>query len=210
MKFATARTRSFAMAFSVALIAGAIFSGCLRGSAYHGTEIVFPASDYQRTQHNAAVFDVEPFVLRTDIPAGWELKTPEAEGEVQSDLWSPVGIYKDHALVGSIGYNAFVYYPEAGDNPVAVYNELMRGSVVNWNNDYAPVKKSAALNTATCRIARTRMEPGMSAAEAPVAYSHGILAHDNELLVYIGMEIDEGALTSEELETLVGSISMER
>jgi hypothetical protein len=201
--------RPLAAAFSMALFVSAVFAGCARGAEYRDATIEFPASAYQRTEHNAAIFDVEPFALQMRVPADWELIAPEAEGEVRSDLWSPVGIYKDSALIGSIGYNTFVYYPEAEGNPVAVYNELMLGSIANWNNDYEPVRESGALNTATCKIARTQMEPGVSAAEAPVAYSWGVLAHDNELLVYVGIEIDEGAVTDDELEALAESISME-
>lgn len=189
------------------IIGSFAYAGCQQKSMYHNTTIEFPASTYQKTENNAAIFDIEPFALHLNIPIDWELKVPESDSEVQSDLWSPVGIYKNDVLIGSIGYNTFDYYPEAGDNPVAVYGQLMLGSIVNWNNDYTQVKKSNTLNTATCKIARTQVEPGMAAASS-IVYSQGILAHDNELLVYIGIEIDEGVLTSEELEMLVGSISL--
>jgi hypothetical protein len=120
-----------------------------------------------------------------------------------------VGIYKSNNLVGSVGFDSFTYYPEAGDNPRAVYNKLMLGSLVSWDNEYTPVKKSDTLNTATCKISRTQMEPGMAAASSPIKYSQGILAHDYDLLVYIGIEIEEGVLSKEELDVLVDSIVLD-
>lgn len=196
--------------FHLAAVGLLVFlAGCSPKPEYRNTTVEFPANTFQKTEYNADVFDIEPFALHMNIPFDWEFRGPEEDGIVESDLWSPVGIYKDDMLIGSIGYNTFVYYPEAEGNPVAVYNQLMLGSVVNWNHDYTPIVESDTLNTATCRIARSQIELGMSNAEAPIIYRQGVLAHDNELLVYIGMEIDEGALSEEQLDMLVTSIALE-
>lgn len=202
--------KKFCCIILTAIIVGSIFTACKPKNEYHNISIEFPVGTYKKTEHNTQIFDIEPFVLHINIPANWQLRIPETDSEIQSDLWSPVGIYQDDKLIGNIGYNTFEYYPEAGDNPVAVYNQLMLGSGINWNNGYTPVKQSDTLNIATCTIARKQAEPGMSNAEAPVKYSRGILAHDYELLVYIGIDIDEGALTSEYLDMLVNSIFLER
>lgn len=65
--------------------------------------------------------------------------------------FSPVLIYEGDKLLGSICYNMFEVPREGeyGIEHVEIYNQLMLGAHVNWNNEYRTVTESETHGTAT-------------------------------------------------------------
>ncbi len=170
--------------------------------------VTFPANDIGKTQYSGKVFDIAPFTLELLLPDGWTLKTPEAEGDAAWGLFSTVGIYQGEVRIGSMGCNTFQLYEDAGDNPRAVYSQIMTGSVVSWEEDYTPVVQSEAACTATCRIRRQVPKDGQAMAAAKTQYSRGILSYDKNLLVYVGIQLEEGVIADKSLWAIAKSVKL--
>lgn len=170
--------------------------------------ITFPANEIGKTEYSDAIFDIDPFTVELLIPESWQLKTPDSEENIAWGLFSPIGIYQNNVLIGSIGYNTFEVYEDAGDNPRAIYHQIMSGSVTSWDVDYTPVFQTETTCTATCKVRHQVPKDGQAMAAAETKYNQGILSYDKELLVYIGIEINEGMITSKNLWAIAKSVKL--
>ena len=81
-----------------------------------------------------------------------------------------------------------------------VYNQLMLGSVVNWDNDYTVVRQWPSGCSATVQV--------MEQEAAGAVYHPGILAYDRDLLVYVAIELEEGRLSRQEIWELAESLEL--
>ena len=159
----------------------------------------FPAHNFGKTEYNAKIFGIDPFILQITLPENWSLVCPKDEGEAQeggAGGFSPVLLYEGKRLVGSISYNTFEVPKEGeyGIEHVAIYNQLMLGAHVNWNNDYQPVTESESKCTATCKIRMDDMDTGEE------KFYPAILSYDKELGVYIAVDFIAGAFGDEDAE----------
>ena len=170
-----------------------------KANVYH---IQFPAHEFGKTEYNTQIFDIEPFTLQIALPKEWSVVCPQDEEEAEqggAGGFSSVLLYEGDKLLGSICYNTFEVPQEGeyGIEYVAIYNQLMLGAHVNWNNEYQPVIESETTCTATCKIyiddVETREEK----------YYPAILSYDKELGVYITIDFIAGGLEDKDEEQTV-------
>ena len=188
------------MIISISLSICILFTSCNKTTSV--TEIIFPAHELNKTEHNAEIFDIEPFKLTLELPSGWTIIIPENKDELKGGF-SSVNIYNND-YIGCISYNTFIIYEGTTEENFyrSVYNQLMLGSMVNWDFDYTPVKEDENNCAATCKIMQklpNQNEP---------SYSPGILAYNKDLLVYISIAFDEDTVTDDELKSIAESITL--
>lgn len=164
-------------------------------------QVQFPAHNFGKTEYNAKVFEIDPFNLQITLPENWSLVCPQDEDTAKeggAGGFSPVLLYEGKRLVGSISYNTFEVPKEGeyGIEHVAIYNQLMLGAHVNWNNDYQPVIESEMKCTATCKIRIDDMDTGEE------IFYPAILSYDKELGVYIAIDFIAGAFDDEDAEVV--------
>ena len=83
-----------------------------------------------------------------------------------------------------------------------VYNQLMLGSGVNWDNDYTVLSDDGTACTASCQV---YLRDPVTGAES---YVPGLLSYRTDLLVYVAIQFQPGAVTQEELAAMGESISL--
>ena len=179
---------------------------------WHWERVVFPAYQEGRTDYNARIYDAAPFTAALALPEGWTVRTP-APGEradPTADLFTRVDLLDGERVIGYLGYNTFELYPDTTPENFhrMVYNQLMLGSIVSWDVDYTPVRKAASAETATCKVRVQDMKPGQVAAEAETIYFPAILSYDAELLCYVGLRFDRGAVDEGRLTNIAKSIRL--
>lgn len=173
--------------------------------------ITFPAYTEGREDYNAAVYDIRPFQLGIRLPEGWSVRVPPAEARGTSFAFTPLWLYQGEEYAGSIGYNTFEVYPDVPPENFyrMVYNQLMLGSVVNWDNDYTVVRDWGSGCSATVQIME-RQNTGVANAANPAEMRPGILAYDKDLLVYVAIELENGRLSNYEVWELAESLELFR
>lgn len=182
--------------------------------------ITFPAYD-QRTDNNAAIFDIAPFELRVRLPQGWTIGTKSAN-DLNYPLigaWTPLGIYDDQgAYIGAVGYNIYEEYEGAEDVAQAIYNQIALGNGYrfdaqpkeNGRGAYQPVAENANGVTAVTEVvssAQLRESMGVGDSEG---VNRGILSYNRALRVYIAMELDGKKVPEEALLQIAGSVEIVR
>ena len=177
----------------------------VQGNSYSPNEIIFPAHEMDKTEYNAQIFEIPKFTASFDLPTGWTTGIPnEGEKRFSDLLWSPVNIYDENGEVaGTAAFNTFIIYDDTTEENFhrMVYNQLMLGSVINWEEEYVPVKTDSNGEIAVVRIRDMDLETG-----EPIYYP-AILAYDSDLLVYIGIQFDVGAVTEQQLFDIAESIT---
>ncbi len=149
----------------------------------------------------------EGFSVTLALPQGW---TVSPEGGEESPLPAGVALYGPNGAepIGWIGYDLLDGQtgqdPAAGENPVFYYSSLMLGSVTNWNNDYVELLREGKTVSATCLVGHQEGGAGGTA-----RYNWGILARDEGLGRFIGIEIKRDALDQTALEEIARSIRFE-
>jgi len=176
------------------------------------TKISFPAYQEGKKDYNERIYDVEPFTLAIDLPEGWTVKLPAEEERKTSYAFTPVYLFKGETFMGSIGYNVFELYEDTTEENFyrSVYNQLMLGSMYNWNREYTPVRETENSCSATCRIMTKTPEKGQSAAAADEVFLPGVLSYNIDMLVYVAIQLEEDAVTDEQLKTIAESINLSR
>lgn len=149
-----------------------------------------------------------PFTMRLSLPDGWTVRKPEKEE--QTIPLMAMEIYNDDTVIGSVGYMTFEISPGTNEENFhrMIYNQLMLGSVINWDNDYTPVTMTETACTATCQVMVKYPKEGQSMAEAEEVFTPAILSYEEKLLVYIGMSFEQGAVTDEQLAVIAKSIRL--
>lgn len=164
-------------------------------------QVQFLAHVFDKTEYTAQIFEIAPFTLQITLPENWSLVCPKNEGDANrggAGGFSPVLIYEGDQLPGSICYNTFGVPQEGeyGIEHVAIYNQLMLGAHVNWNNEYQTVMESEAKCTATCKICiddpETREEK----------FYPGILSYDKGLGVYVAIDFIAGEFVDEDMDVV--------
>ena len=173
--------------------------------AYETAEIVFPAHELDKTEYNAHIFEIPTFSARLSLPKGWKIGIP-ADGEKRFSelLWSPVNIYNGNGeLMGTIGYNTFEIYDDTTDENYyrMVYNQIMLGSGVNWNGGYTPIKTEPGIENAVTKVMVYDYE------NREETLYPAVLAYDENLLVYIGIQFDVDAVTEQQLRDIAESVT---
>lgn len=189
----------------VAAFIGAQFDAGGTGAKANVYQVQFPAHEFDKTEYNVQIFEIEPFTLQITLPENWSVVCPQNEEEARlggAGGFSPVLIYEGDQLLGSICYNTFEVPREGeyGIEYVAIYNQLMLGAHNNWNNEYQVVTESEAAGTATCKICVDDPETGEQ------KFYPGILSYDKELGVYIAIDFIAGE-PGDETENIMSDIA---
>ncbi|MDE7203671.1 MAG: M56 family metallopeptidase [Lachnospiraceae bacterium] len=164
-------------------------------------QVQFPAHAFDKTEYNAQIFEIAPFTMQITLPENWSLVCPQNEEDANkggAGGFSPVLIYEGDQLLGSICYNTFEVPQEGeyGIEHVAIYNQLMLGAHVNWNNEYQTVMESETKCTATCKI---RIDDLDTREEK---FYLGILSYDKELGVYVAIDFIAGEFGDEDMNVV--------
>lgn len=167
--------------------------------------ITFPAYQDGRKDYNAAVYDIEPFKVALALPEDWSVRVPPEEERGPSFGFTPLWLYQGEEYAGSIQYNTFEIYPDVPADGFyrMVYNQLMLGSGVNWDNDYTVVGETDTGTVATVMIMERQ---GDGSAASPTELRPGILAYDRDRLVYVAIDLQNGRLSSQEVFELASSL----
>lgn len=165
--------------------------------------ITFPAYREGREDYNAAIYDIQPFQVSLALPEGWSVRVPPAEDRRTSFAFTPLWLYQGEEYAGSIGYNTFEIYPDVPEETFyrMVYNQLMLGSTLSWDNDYRVVRELEAGAVATVQIMEQREDRS-------TALRPGILAYDRDQLVYVAIDLENGRLSSHEVLELAASLEI--
>ncbi len=174
---------------------------------YNNHKIQFPASELGKNENNEALFNIDPFTLSIDLPENWNTKVVEA-AEGLNGGYSPVDIITDNGdIIATIDFNIFVPPETTGDSDPSkenyyrmVYNQLMLGSMVNWNCDYTAVKSDEISENAVCRIMYDTVS---------TFYKPGILAYNNKLGVYINIDF-KNQIADSTLKQIAYSVSLNK
>lgn len=174
--------------------------------------IEFPAHQYARTEYNSAVLDIQPFTLSIELPEGWSVQIPEqseySEEVISSECSAVYLCNTDNERVCTVDYDTFELHFE-GTNVEeipyrAVYSDLMLSNHSTWDCDYTVVKDDGAVNAATCKIMTSALVSPSGEEEKTPA----VLAYNSNLLVYVKLSFDEGAVTDEQLKDIAISIDI--
>lgn len=152
------------------------------------TSAVFPAYyDMVNEYNHSIVFSAAPFKLDISLPEGWYFEEPVEKTVV----FSPLTLKDENGeTIGSVDFNTYEIYEgmthEIDNYYRMVYNQLMLGSMVTWDYNFNVVKQKDGTCSATCQILVDERlgESG----------GYGILAHNDELCVYIQMSINKEEL----------------
>ena len=145
--------------------------------------MVFPAYYDKLDKNNIDIFSAVPFQMDISLPEGWELMIPESEDR---GGFSMVQILdEDGSVIGSMDFNVYEKYEGmeygAPDYYRMVFNQLMLGSVINWNTDYTEVKTDGWMKSATCKIGFNSPDGRADDTE----YTSGILAYEDDMGLYV-------------------------
>lgn len=174
----------------------------------------FPAVFPNLTEYSAELYGVEPFQVSIALPEGCTLSTDYLDPENAQVGWSPVELQMDGKAVGVMDYNIFELYP---DGPAIhepgfyrmVYNQIMLNVQGNWDNDYTVVHQDEASENAVVKVSYLE-DYGNGRSDNPVSYQPGILAYNTDLLVYVNIQLEDGAFTDQQIADMAASITLSR
>lgn len=180
-------------------------------AGYGEVVVTFPAYQEGKTAYNAKIYETKPFELHMALPDGWSVRQPQDKTPSMSGF-TPMEIYSGKEQAGVVSFNVFEQMEGVPEDRFyrMVYNQLMLGATVNWDNGYTPVAGTDTACTATCQVMRKDNGPEWAGRmpDAPVHRSPGILSYDEKLLVYIAMDFQAGSVTDEQLRTVARSIRL--
>ncbi len=190
----------------------------LTGAALTAFRVWFPSSFENRTEHSAAIYDIEPFKMSIELPEGCVITSDFENPEDALTGFSPMDIQLNGRSVGTADYNIFEIYPDSppiheGNFYRMVYNQLMLSNQGNWDNDYTIVKQDETSENAVTKIYVIDPEvygSGRTPEPEEISYKPGILAFSTDLLVYVYISLDEGVFTDEQIKEIAESIVLSR
>jgi len=172
-------------------------------------QMVFPASDAEKTIYNKDIFEITPFNLQVALPDGWSTGEfdPQTAGYLYCGVWSRIAVYdEEENCVGAVGYNIFDPDEEAEDQLMAIYNQIALGNDYQFDvkNSYAVVHETDAGETGTVDV---YYSPVLAApdSENTAKINHGILAYNGNASVYVAFEMD-GSVSEDTIANIASSV----
>ncbi len=183
----------------------AFLDGCKQSAGGSVATIVFPASDYAKTEFNSSVYEIQPFSLSLALPDNWSVEERKSTGEY--DLLSVFSKYNildgDKKCIGVVGYNTYEPYDGAEDDPRAIYSQIGLGNDYQFDlrDSYRVVNETDYGTTAL-----TDVYYSAAINNGNEQRNKGIVSYHKNLLVYIAIEIDSNAITDEEITDIAKRI----
>ena len=204
MKFRAPRRALVVAAVILVVVVCAALALNPLGQRENTVSLTFPAYQEGREEYNAALYDHAPFTLTMTLPDGWRAELPPLDQRAATFAFTPILLYDGEELAATVGFNTFELYPDTTPENFhrMVYNQLMLGSGVNWDNDYTVLSDDGTACTASCQV---YLQDPVTGAES---YVPGLLSYRTDLLVYVAIQFQPGAVTQEELAAMGESISL--
>lgn len=183
-----------------------IFNGCSKkeNPSGEGVTVEFPLNDNGKTDYNAYIYDIEPFVLSFDLPDGWELRDSKPEDIFNlATLYTPLYFYDENEeCIGVLGYNVYELYEGVEDDPRAIYGQIALGNNYQFDvrESYNAIKETENGVTAVVDVYYSA-----SINDGVEKYNRGIVSYNKDLLVYIAIELVSG-ITDEQILKIAESI----
>lgn len=188
------------------VIATMVFvAGCSQSTNSKANTISFPASDYGKTEFNASVYAIEPFLLSLNLPDNWSVEERKSEGEF--DLLSVFSKYnirnEDNVLVGVVGYNIYEPYENSIDDPCSIYSQIALGNNYQFNvrDTYDIISETENGVTAMVDVFYSA-----SVNNGEEKHNNGIVSYNKDLLVYVAFEFNSEKITDEQIRDVAKSI----
>lgn len=178
--------------------------------------VILPSSDREKTRFNAPAFEVEPFQVNLPLPSGWTVREG-AELASEPDFPAPIaGLWciqylfdEQGTAVGSLGYFLAPVYddPDTMEDPQALFAgiNLARHSF-DCKGKYTPVVRKDGLRAATTAVVREALN---AAGDEAGPENDGILIRDEKRRICLGIEMEKGRFTPQELTDLATSLIIE-
>lgn len=175
--------------------------------------VEFPAYD-QRTEYNAEIFDIDPFTLYLQLPAGWSIRA-KSETDTAYPLtgaWTPLGIYNEENLyVGAVGYNLYEEYEGAENDPKAIYSQIALGNDYSFDvrsENYSVITETDNGSTAMTRVYNSPQMSLQLGYGEKETWNKGILCLNRSLKVYVALELDDKKVSDEIWEAVAQSLQL--
>jgi len=180
---------------------------------YFTLNVNFPVSDKGKTEHNAAIYEVEPFTVSMELPNGWTLSERENPEAFNGNfallgVWSIVDIYNaNNECIGAMGYNIYEIYEGAEDVPQAIYNQIALGNNYQFDEreKYTIVRETDYGTTATANVYYSA-----NINNGEEMNNKGIVSYNRDFLTYIAIEFAHDMITEEQLKNIAYSINFIR
>lgn len=195
-----------------------LISGCSKSSDNNSFTLGFPANDYEKTEFNANIYEIEPFSVSFSLPEGWsvEEETPENRNEfpVPYFAWSRYGIRNESGeYIGGAGYNIYELYEGASEDDLhMIYNQLALGSGYRFDVDesYRAVKETGKGTTGVMDVCYSDTFYSTMVNDGEECKNNwGILSNNKEKLVYVAFELDSNKVTEEQVTEIAESIAFQ-
>lgn len=189
---------------------GIVSSSAPRGAGTVQYRLTFPGNDAEKTEDNAAVFEITPFEVQFQLPPEWHLSGEVDGSYLHSGLWSRVGIYHGDVCVGAVGYN--IYDPDEVEDgePMSIYSQIALGNDYQFNvrETYSVVAETQQYETATADVWYAPGFAGSGDDNEEGSTNYGILAYALDRPVYVAFEFDREALTEEKVAEIAASAAL--
>lgn len=205
------------IAFSKKYVLAALLAACLLLAACAAVtfllfDVTFPVSDRGQTAYNEVIYNVTPFHLRMELPAGWSMAERETESTLEdpaplSGMWSILNITNENGqVVGAIGYNLYEEYEGAEEDPRAIYSQIALGNDYRFDvrEKYQVVSEREFGVTAL-----TSVYYSPSIHDGTEKQNPGIVSYDRSLLVYVALEFEAGQIEEAQLTRVAQSIQFQ-
>jgi len=177
---------------------------------YLVSDVLFPAYEEGKTEHNAFLYEIDPFTMRFEMPEDWELRLPDPQ---ERSMGTPVLLEQKGEVIGSVSYSVFQLYDgweqmPKGDLWQMVYSDIRLGSVSMWDYDRVVRHEGNAESAIATHVWKEPVD-GQSAAAWPEKSEPGVLFYDLDRKVYVMISFAEGKAPEDSvLEQMAMSIQL--
>lgn len=162
------------------LILCVVLAGCNSKNTWHNTTVNFPSPD----DANAIIG------LTLNIRPDVELATAKDDKEPQRETL----IYRDNSIVGNIVCDSVEIFSDQNSTD-EIYKRMINSENTDWSLIEEEEHQKKGITVSTLKNADSDI---------------GVLVYSQELDIYVGIKILEDAFASEEVDMLIGSISLDQ
>jgi hypothetical protein len=163
------------------LILCVVLAGCNSKNTWHNTTVNFPSPD----DANAIIG------LTLNIPPDVELTTAsDGDKEIQRETL----IYRDNSIVGNIVCDSVEIFSDQ-NSADEIYKRIISSENTDWSLSEEEERQKKGITVSTLKNADSDI---------------GVLVYSQELDIYVGIKMLEDAFASEEVDMLIGSISLDQ